>query len=310
MMNSSGKTLTVLIGGLVVVTLLAFLALSGVAATFAWMAGGGYGSGPSLCQAVTPGTDFRQICRSIYVWWKHLSLRASEPGRCAGRGLGASNGLCAVRESSLWGTHQLPGLLRHLVQSTRLRFPTWRAHLPAGGYPVRRAGLSGLLRLGQRHLPVREFRARGLLPGLPHAADRQCLRPVGGLCNATRVEGDSLSVYPCRTARHPHAGRRDGLQGCKHRACGDCDECRVADLHDRWCDNVQQLQQRESVHHHATVTRSDCRYRRLARLHCLGLYPSQHWGSFDAGTGTIIWSDIAMSTTAQEGEAHQCMRKL
>ena len=39
MMNSSGKTLTVLIGGVVIVTLLAFLALSGVAATFAWMAG-------------------------------------------------------------------------------------------------------------------------------------------------------------------------------------------------------------------------------------------------------------------------------
>ncbi len=56
-MNNSGKTLTVLLGGVVVVTLLAFLALSGVAATFAWMAGGGYGSGPALCQAVTLGTD-------------------------------------------------------------------------------------------------------------------------------------------------------------------------------------------------------------------------------------------------------------
>ena len=41
MMNSSGKTLTVLIGGVVVITLLVFLALSSVAATFAWMAGGG-----------------------------------------------------------------------------------------------------------------------------------------------------------------------------------------------------------------------------------------------------------------------------
>ena len=57
MMNSSSKTLTVFIGGVVVMTLLAFLALSGVAATFAWMDGGGYGSGPVLCQAVTPGTD-------------------------------------------------------------------------------------------------------------------------------------------------------------------------------------------------------------------------------------------------------------
>ncbi len=56
MMNSSHKTLTMLIGGIVVMTLLAFLVLSGVAANFAWMAGGGYGSGPVLCQAVTPGT--------------------------------------------------------------------------------------------------------------------------------------------------------------------------------------------------------------------------------------------------------------
>src|SRR5512135_512079 len=55
-MNSSGKLLTTLLGILVIVTLLAFLALSGVAATFAWMAGGGYGSGPALCQMVTPGT--------------------------------------------------------------------------------------------------------------------------------------------------------------------------------------------------------------------------------------------------------------
>src|SRR5215471_9008711 len=54
-MNSSGKLLTVLLGTLVIVTLLAFLALSGVAATFAWMAGGGYGSGPSICQLVIPG---------------------------------------------------------------------------------------------------------------------------------------------------------------------------------------------------------------------------------------------------------------
>jgi CHAP domain len=55
-MNSSGKALTVLLGTLVIVTLLAFLALSGVAATFAWMTGSGYGSGPPLCQLVTPET--------------------------------------------------------------------------------------------------------------------------------------------------------------------------------------------------------------------------------------------------------------
>ncbi len=54
-MNSSSKTLTVLIGGVVVITLLVFLALSGVAATFAWMAGGGYGNGPVICQAITSG---------------------------------------------------------------------------------------------------------------------------------------------------------------------------------------------------------------------------------------------------------------
>jgi hypothetical protein len=56
-MNSSGRTLIVLIGGVVIVTLLAGLLLSGVAATFAWMVGGGYGSGPALCQAVMPWTD-------------------------------------------------------------------------------------------------------------------------------------------------------------------------------------------------------------------------------------------------------------
>ena len=57
MTNSSGTALTMLIGGVVVMTLLAGLLLSGVAATFAWMAGNGYGSGPALCQAVTPATS-------------------------------------------------------------------------------------------------------------------------------------------------------------------------------------------------------------------------------------------------------------
>jgi hypothetical protein len=55
-MNSSGKTLTILLGGIMIVTLLASLLLSGVAATFAWMVGSGYGSGPPLCQMVTPAT--------------------------------------------------------------------------------------------------------------------------------------------------------------------------------------------------------------------------------------------------------------
>jgi cell wall-associated NlpC family hydrolase len=52
-MSSSGKTLSVLLGVLVIVTLLAFVALSSVAASLAWMAGGGYGSGPNLCQTGT-----------------------------------------------------------------------------------------------------------------------------------------------------------------------------------------------------------------------------------------------------------------
>src|SRR5262252_4441598 len=52
-MSRSGKTLTVLIGGIVIVTMLAFVALSSIAASFAWMAGAGYGSGPNLCQTVT-----------------------------------------------------------------------------------------------------------------------------------------------------------------------------------------------------------------------------------------------------------------
>jgi hypothetical protein len=150
-MNSSNKTLTMLIGGIVVMTLLAFLALSGVAATFAWMAGGGYGSGPALCQSFTSGTS------------------TSTPGTTTTPGgntspcvpasqIGARDGLRTVRQSYLWRAHQLPGLLLQLVQNARLRFPTRHAHVPAGGDPVRRTGLSGLLCLGQRQLPVCEFR--------------------------------------------------------------------------------------------------------------------------------------------------------
>ncbi len=55
-MDSSRKTLTAVTGGILVITLLAFLALSGVAATFAWMEGGGNGSGAGVCQTITPGT--------------------------------------------------------------------------------------------------------------------------------------------------------------------------------------------------------------------------------------------------------------
>ncbi len=62
-MSRSGKSLTALLGALIIVTLLAFVALSNIAASFAWMAGVGYGSGPNLCQTdvsnksnVTPQT--------------------------------------------------------------------------------------------------------------------------------------------------------------------------------------------------------------------------------------------------------------
>jgi transposase len=42
--------------GIAVMTLLAFLALSGLAATAAWLGGSGNGSGPLFCQPATPGT--------------------------------------------------------------------------------------------------------------------------------------------------------------------------------------------------------------------------------------------------------------
>jgi hypothetical protein len=53
-MNSSHKPLTVVIGGIVVMTLLAFLMFSGLAATIAWLGGSGNGSGPVFCQPATP----------------------------------------------------------------------------------------------------------------------------------------------------------------------------------------------------------------------------------------------------------------
>jgi hypothetical protein len=55
-MDSSRTTLTALTGAILVITLLAFLALSGVAATFAWMEDGGNGSGAGACQTITSGT--------------------------------------------------------------------------------------------------------------------------------------------------------------------------------------------------------------------------------------------------------------
>ncbi len=53
-MNISHKALTVMIGGIVVMTLLAFLMFSGLAATAAWLGGSGNGSGPVFCQPATP----------------------------------------------------------------------------------------------------------------------------------------------------------------------------------------------------------------------------------------------------------------
>jgi len=41
-------------GGVVVMLLLAFVALTGMSASFAWTEGGGYGSGPGICQTATP----------------------------------------------------------------------------------------------------------------------------------------------------------------------------------------------------------------------------------------------------------------
>src|SRR5260370_221640 len=53
-MSSSRKVMTVVTGGVVVMSLLAFVALTGMSASFAWTEGGGYGSGPDICQTATP----------------------------------------------------------------------------------------------------------------------------------------------------------------------------------------------------------------------------------------------------------------
>jgi len=54
-MHSSHKILLAMTGGVVVMSLLAFVALTGMSASFAWTEGGGYGSGPDICQTTTPG---------------------------------------------------------------------------------------------------------------------------------------------------------------------------------------------------------------------------------------------------------------
>ncbi len=53
-MSSSRKVLIAVTGGVVVMLLLAFVALTGMSASFAWTEGGGYGSGPGICQTATP----------------------------------------------------------------------------------------------------------------------------------------------------------------------------------------------------------------------------------------------------------------
>ncbi len=54
-MHSSHKILIAMTGGVVVMSLLAFVVLAGMSASFAWTEGGGYGSGPDICQTATPG---------------------------------------------------------------------------------------------------------------------------------------------------------------------------------------------------------------------------------------------------------------
>jgi hypothetical protein len=98
------------------------------------------------------------------------------------------------RQSCLWWTHQLSRLLLHLVQDSWEHLSTRYANFPAGGDPLRTAGVSRLLCLGERHLPVREFRPWGVLPGLSHAAHCQCVRLMGGVCDAAWLEGDSLGI--------------------------------------------------------------------------------------------------------------------
>src|SRR5258708_27202477 len=56
-MSSSHKALKVIAIGVVIMTLLVFLVLTGVSATFSLMYGGGNGGGPRLCQVATPGMD-------------------------------------------------------------------------------------------------------------------------------------------------------------------------------------------------------------------------------------------------------------
>jgi len=59
-MHSSRNVLIAITSGVVIMSLLAFVALSGMAASFAWTQSGGYGNGPSICQTATPGAGSTQ----------------------------------------------------------------------------------------------------------------------------------------------------------------------------------------------------------------------------------------------------------
>jgi hypothetical protein len=54
-MHNSRNVLTAMTGGVVIMSLLAFVVVTGMSASFAWTEGGGYGSGPDICQTATPG---------------------------------------------------------------------------------------------------------------------------------------------------------------------------------------------------------------------------------------------------------------
>src|SRR5258708_36301552 len=53
-MSSSRKFLMAVSGCVVVMSLLAFVVLTGMSASLAWTEGGRYGSGPGICQTATP----------------------------------------------------------------------------------------------------------------------------------------------------------------------------------------------------------------------------------------------------------------
>jgi CHAP domain len=59
-MHSLRNVLTAMASGVVVMSLLAFVALSGMSASLAWTQSGGYGNGPSICQTATPGAGSAQ----------------------------------------------------------------------------------------------------------------------------------------------------------------------------------------------------------------------------------------------------------